>query len=236
VRASKTVGAQTVPYIWDREMGLPLLVDDGDDAYLHAGGVLAGVDDAGVAEYHLADALGSVRGVTDGSGVVTGTAEYDVFGEVRSSSGVSSLFLYTGEQYDAETGFTFLRARYHNPAIGRFISADSVQPNAPGTQGYNVYAYVANNPTTWVDPSGHSILGAQAFLALIASDPSVIMTLFEDCPLVGMALCVLPAAVGALLCAFNYDCLVGALDWRDLINDLGSAAWGGSGGMDLGEA
>ncbi|MEZ4614124.1 MAG: RHS repeat-associated core domain-containing protein [Caldilineaceae bacterium] len=44
-----------------------------------------------------------------------------------------------------------------HPALGRFLSADPVSPNAPGTQGYNRYAYVANNPTTWVDPSGFSI-------------------------------------------------------------------------------
>jgi RHS repeat-associated protein len=59
------------------------------------------------------------------------------------------------EQFDSETGFTFLRARYLDPRLGRFLSTDSVQPNAPGTQGYNPYAYAANNPTTWVDPSGH---------------------------------------------------------------------------------
>ena len=41
-----------------------------------------------------------------------------------------------------------------SPSLGRFLSADSVQPNAPGTQGYDPYAYVANNPTTWTDPSG----------------------------------------------------------------------------------
>ncbi|MEZ4614126.1 MAG: RHS repeat-associated core domain-containing protein [Caldilineaceae bacterium] len=40
-----------------------------------------------------------------------------------------------------------LRARDLHPSLGRFLSADPVQPNAPGTQGYNRYAYVANNPT-----------------------------------------------------------------------------------------
>ncbi len=35
-----------------------------------------------------------------------------------------------------------------------------MQPNAPGTQGYNLYAYTANNPTTWTDLSGHAISDA----------------------------------------------------------------------------
>jgi hypothetical protein len=50
----------------------------------------------------------------------------------------------------------------HNPALGRFLSADPVQPcpegSQPGTQGHKLYAYVANNPTSWVDPSGFSAL------------------------------------------------------------------------------
>jgi len=41
---------------------------------------------------------------------------------------------------------------YLNPALGRFASVDSVQPNAPGTEGYNLHAYVANNATTWGRP------------------------------------------------------------------------------------
>ncbi len=54
----------------------------------------------------------------------------------------------------------YLRARYYDPATGRFTAADTVQPNAQGTQGWNPYAYVANNPTTWVDPTGHVAAGA----------------------------------------------------------------------------
>jgi len=44
---------------------------------------------------------------------------YDVFGEVRASSGMGSVFGFTGEQFDAETGFTFLRARYLRPGLSR---------------------------------------------------------------------------------------------------------------------
>lgn len=84
------------------------------------------------------------------------TADYDVFGALRGGAG-SGTFGFTGEQYDAETGYTYLRARYYDPALGRFVSADSVQPNAPGTQGWNLYAYVANNATTWTDPSGNTV-------------------------------------------------------------------------------
>ncbi|HUG15783.1 MAG TPA: RHS repeat-associated core domain-containing protein [Thermomicrobiales bacterium] len=79
------------------------------------------------------------------------------FGSALSSSGVSSTFGFTGELTDPTTGFVHLRARDYNPATGRFVSMDTVQPNAPGTQGYNRCAYVANNPARWTDPSGHSV-------------------------------------------------------------------------------
>jgi hypothetical protein len=49
---------------------LPLLVDDGSKAYLHADGLLAEIDAANAATYPLGDILGSVRGLTNGSGTV----------------------------------------------------------------------------------------------------------------------------------------------------------------------
>lgn len=76
---------------------------------------------------------------------------------MRSQTGASLAFGFTGELTDPTTGFLDLRARDLDPSLGRFLSRDTVSPNAPGTQGYNPYAYVANNPITWVDPSGQSI-------------------------------------------------------------------------------
>jgi RHS repeat-associated protein len=158
VRVSKTVGGVGTTYLWDREGGLASLVDNGTSAYLHADGVIGEVTGA-TRQDLLLDSLGSVRGATNGAGAVISTADYDAFGAVRASTGSAAAFGFTGEQLDTETGFEYLRARYYDVAIGRFPSADTVQPNAPGTQGYNRYAYTANNPTTWVDPSGHSLAG-----------------------------------------------------------------------------
>ncbi|HVP04956.1 MAG TPA: RHS repeat-associated core domain-containing protein, partial [Dehalococcoidia bacterium] len=136
-RASKTVGSTTTPYLYDRESGFPLLVDDGTNAYLQQDGALASIDSSGDPSYLLDDALGSVRGVTDDGGTLTAAADYNVFGSLRV--GDTLPLGYTGEQADAETGLTYLRARYLDPAVGRFISADTVSPNAPGTQGFNGY-------------------------------------------------------------------------------------------------
>ncbi|MDQ3044076.1 MAG: hypothetical protein M3R06_02840, partial [Chloroflexota bacterium] len=73
-RVSKSTGGTTTPYLWDRQAGLPLLVDDGSQRYLHAGGVLAGISSDGSASYPLMDGLGSVRARTNGSGAVTESA------------------------------------------------------------------------------------------------------------------------------------------------------------------
>jgi RHS repeat-associated protein len=110
--------------------------------------------------------LGSVRSLASPTASVLGSANFDAFGSTRSQTGQSSIFGYTGQQTDS-TGLSYLRARYYNPALGRFLSADSVQPNAPGSQGYNLYSYVGNNPTTETDPAGTSNSLAISLLNLI---------------------------------------------------------------------
>jgi RHS repeat-associated protein len=88
------------------------------------------------------------------------SADYEVFGAVRGRSSTGSIFGSTGEQVDTETCFVHLRARQYDPRTGRFLSKGTVQPNAPGSQGYQVCANAANSPTIWVGPSGHLLAGA----------------------------------------------------------------------------
>jgi len=66
-----------------------------------------------------------------------------------SSSGLEPApFGYRGEYTDEETKFVYLRARYYDPKIGRFINED------PALDGLNWYAYCGNDPINRVDPSG----------------------------------------------------------------------------------
>lgn len=65
---------------------------------------------------------------------------------------------YTGQYNDSLTGLDYYNARYYDPVVGRFLSADTVQGNG---QGMDPYAYVGGNPETETDPTGHQIPTAE---------------------------------------------------------------------------
>ena len=84
------------------------------------------------------------------AGVPESAYEYDAFGMLLGGHGnIPNRLLYGGQQYDAETEQYYLRARYYNPVIGRFMQEDTYRGD-----GLNLYAYCANNPVMYYDPSG----------------------------------------------------------------------------------
>ena len=80
-------------------------------------------DNTGVRIYPLVDGLGSTANLVDAAGNVVGSYTYDAFGAVRSHSGASTGFSFTGEQNDPN-GLEYLRARYYDPAVGRCLGQD----------------------------------------------------------------------------------------------------------------
>ncbi len=71
--------------------------------------------------YYVTDPHGNVVQLTDESGKVVKTYEYDSFGnEVNPDNKDDNPFRYCGEYYDKETGEVYLRARYYQPGAGRF--------------------------------------------------------------------------------------------------------------------
>jgi len=99
------------------------------------------------------DHLQSVRVITNSSGGIVDRANYRPFGEQLGFAGGTESKGFIGERLDDETGLLYLHARYYDPVLARFISADPMSPALPGV-GVNRYAYAFNNPVMFLDPSG----------------------------------------------------------------------------------
>jgi RHS repeat-associated protein len=109
----------------------------------------------GVDSFYVSDALGSTRALTNNQGDVTDRYSYDAFGQLLSSTGTTvNSFLYTGEQKDDAAGLYYLRARYYDPAIGRFLTSDPYQGNPQDPRSLHKYSYVQDNPVNGADPLG----------------------------------------------------------------------------------
>ena len=97
------------------------------------------------------DEQGSTIYITGRDGAVENCYAYDAFGNsLKKKEGIQNRIQYTGQQYDQETGQYYLRARYYNPAVGRFTQEDTYRGD-----GLNLYVYCKNNPVLYYDPSGH---------------------------------------------------------------------------------
>ena len=101
--------------------------------------------------YHQ-DEQGNTAYITEENRQVQNSYRYDAFGNLlERKEDIENRILYTGQQYDQVTGQYYLRARYYNPVVGRFLQEDTYRGD-----GLNLYAYCANNPVMYYDPSGHA--------------------------------------------------------------------------------
>ena len=100
----------------------------------------------------LVRANGDVVQLTNTSGNVIKTYDYDAFGvEKNPDSSDVNPFRYCGEYFDKETGTIYLRARYYNPSIGRFVTEDSYCGKAADPLSLNLYLYCNNSPVIRID-------------------------------------------------------------------------------------
>ncbi|RNB64576.1 hypothetical protein EDM55_27130 [Brevibacillus centrosporus] len=111
---------------------------------------------SGESGYYGYNSHGDVVSVSDNSGNDLNTYEYDTWGKVVSQTeGMTNPFKYSGEVYDEKTGLYYLRARYYDPSVGRFISEDMYKGQVDNPLSLNRYTYVHNNPVNNIDPTGN---------------------------------------------------------------------------------
>ena len=100
--------------------------------------------------YFLYNIHTDVTQLANENGTVVKNYDYDAWGTPTKDEGavIDNPIRYAGEYYDDESGMIYLRARYYQPEVGRFISED------PAKDGINWYGYANNNPVLFVDPTG----------------------------------------------------------------------------------
>jgi len=125
--------------------------------YYYAGALRLAEAVNGTFSYLGNDVLGSTAVAFNASGQLTAAQLYGPYGTVRYSSGTMPTDIgFTGQRGDSATGLDYYNARYYDPVVGLFISADTVLPGGGfDPWGLSRYAYVQGNPETGTDPTGH---------------------------------------------------------------------------------
>jgi len=150
-RVKKTEGSQTILYVnqyYEKNLTTATVT-----LYYYLGNKMAAYKAGASVTYVHQDHLTGTSLTTNDSGTEIGTIKYAPFGSARSFSGALPAQKLTGQRLD-DVGLYYYGARYYDPNLARFISADTIVPSLTNPQALNRYSYVLNNPLKYVDPSG----------------------------------------------------------------------------------
>ncbi len=165
----QVVGGLTTKYVYDGQTVIGEIRSDGTKRWYVVGamGYICRIDEDAngqilARDYFVYDGLGSCRALVASNGVVVAKYDYDAYGAIRGQEGQrSNNFKYVaqiGHPTDEETGLIYMRARYYDPEVGRFVSED------PGFNGVNWYQYTKGNPINHVDGNGKTSVALEALI------------------------------------------------------------------------
>ena len=162
LRTSKTVNGVTHSYVWQ---GSKLAADitDAYALYFHydSSGEVIGftrtASDTDTEYFYVKNLQGDILKVITATGTEAATYTYDAWGKLLTSTGdlaEVNPIRYRGYYYDTETGLYYLKSRYYDPEVDRFISPDVFASTGQGIFGTNMFTYCKNNSIVLSDRSG----------------------------------------------------------------------------------
>lgn len=162
-RIVRTVNGGITRYVVDTNSALSRILTETDDLgnitayYVHGLGLLARITPAGSAYYYHHDGIGSTIAMTNSSQNIVNRYAYDPYGKILTSvEGVSNPFKFVGQfgVMDEGNGLYFMRARYYDAGIKRFLQKDPLWGDKREPGSFNRYLYVQNDPVGRIDPIG----------------------------------------------------------------------------------
>ena len=143
------------------------MIDDSLSQEACAGGRRIALRSGGVLSWLLGDHLGGTA-VTVGGTAETGEVRYKAFGATRFTSGTMPTSVrFTGQREEVSPGLYDYNARWYDPALGQFLSPDTIVPDAGKALDYHRYAYTRFNPLKYTDPTGHCVFGLDTIVCVI---------------------------------------------------------------------
>ena len=202
MRTTKTAGGITTNYVYENGKLLREVTGSEKIDFVYGSDGIIGFRTGNKNYLYRKNVFGDVTEIYSDNGTLVGKYSYTAFGEciVKVNEGgiaEKNPIRYRGYYYDEETELYFLKTRYYDPEVGRFISPDSIEYLDPETiNGLNLYAYCNNNPVSNVDPNGnkwwHWVLGG--LLAVV----SIVVAVATVGATAAIAATVMGALVGAL--------------------------------------
>ena len=163
-RIRKSENGKTTDYYYSNGGVLYTTDENGKETSLNLQGISGNVIATGRKKdtqesyyYYHKDPAGSITNLRDADGKSIVSYQYTDFGEtsIHGDKDFYNELCYNESIYDKSTGLYYLSARYYDPEDGRFISRDSYRGNSVNPSTWNLYAYCANSPVNYEDPSGH---------------------------------------------------------------------------------
>lgn len=158
LRVAKSVNDNTTFYLYEYERVLLETDANGNQTARNVYGtnLLSRTAD-GINLFYGFNGHADVTALTDGNGTVVASYYYDAFGvEMLSSGNSDNPYRYAGYEFDTETGLYYLKSRFYDAKIARFMQEDTYTGKINDPLSLNLYTYVFNNPIRYYDPTGYA--------------------------------------------------------------------------------
>lgn len=169
-----------IEYIYDDKSIIDEVVNgtNTEVAHYRYGDRLLSLETGGAEQFYHYASLGTTANLTDASGQNQVAYRVDPYGEITKQEGESvNRQVFTGHEHDTETGLIYMKARFYDPDIGRFLTQDTYLGENGTPPSLHRYLYAYGNPTINIDPDGHAVCQVNgAFTDKCGADDKVLIT------------------------------------------------------------